>query len=269
MSKYLGKLVFYRIFQESRENNQGRDDPYFEYVPTKKLVSFSGKPSMRRRKKSLPPGLSRKDQKTLVKVKRRAYRLDMGLGTCCGIKLGWGSLIGIIPGFGDVADSLLALMVVHTASEVGLSTAVQIHMLINVAFDFLIGLVPFLGDLADMAYKANTRNAVLLEDYLRERGQENLRRSGLPQQPDPSLGEVEVDDPVVTTQPIAEPRPTASRGWSGREREYDVEAQRGAGRSGSSSKHSSSKRKSPKGRSKSSRGHGRLQSQETGITVPR
>jgi hypothetical protein len=88
MSNYLGKLVFNRIFEESRENNQGRDDPYFEYVPTKKLISFSGKPSMKRRKKSLPPGLSQKDQKTLVKVKRRAYRLDMALGTCCGIKLG-------------------------------------------------------------------------------------------------------------------------------------------------------------------------------------
>ena len=199
---------------------------------------------------------------------------------------GWGSVIGIIPGFGDVADckfqftillvnlltilpALLALMVVRTASEVGLPTAVQMHMLINVAFDFLIGLVPFLGDLADMAYKANTRNAILLEDYLRQRGRENLRRSGLPQQSDPSLGEVVVDDPVVTTQPIAEPRPTASRGWSGREREYDVEAQRGADRSGSSSKHGRSKHKNSKGRSKSSRGHGRLQSQETGVTAPR
>jgi hypothetical protein len=160
-------------------------------------------------------------------------------------------------------------MVVRTASEVGLSTAVQMHMLLNIAFDFLIGLVPVLGDLADMAYKANTRNAVLLEDYLRQRGRENLRKSGLPQQPDPSLGEVEVDDPVVTTQPIAESRPTASRGRSGRQREYDVEAQRGAGRSGSSTKHGSSRHKSSKGRSKSSRGHGRLQSQETGVTALR
>lgn len=41
----------------------------------------------------------------------------------------------------------------------------------NVAFDFVIGLVPVLGDLADVWYKCNTRNNVILERYLRERGQ--------------------------------------------------------------------------------------------------
>jgi hypothetical protein len=43
---------------------------------------------MKKQKKALPPGLSEEDQEILVKVKRRAYRLDMALGTCCGFKIG-------------------------------------------------------------------------------------------------------------------------------------------------------------------------------------
>lgn len=84
----IGKLVFDRILKETRENRQGREDPYFEYVPTKKMSVFHGKPRSKRRQKALPPGLTPLEQDTLVKVKRRAYRLDMALGTCCGFQLG-------------------------------------------------------------------------------------------------------------------------------------------------------------------------------------
>jgi len=283
MSGFVGKLVFNHILKETRENNQGHDDdPYFESVPTKKLSTFSGKPKMKKRKKALPPGLSEEDQQTLVKVKRRAYRLDMALGTFCGIKIGWGSVIGIFPGIGDVIDTLLAIMVIRTAAEVGLPKSVMLHMLFNVAFDFVIGLVPFIGDLADMAYKANTRNALILENYLRQRGRENLRKSGLPQQPDPSLDEVEIDEDVVSNQPITQPQPSyggPSRGYSGARREYDPESHRGirGGDSGGgasrqkSSKDKSSRDKSSRDKSsrdrRDKRGHARLYSQETRTTT--
>lgn len=281
----MAKLVFDRILKETPLNNQGREDPYFETVPTKKLGIFSGKLKTKKRKKALPPGLSEEDQQTLVKVKRRAYRLDMALGTFCGIKIGWGSVIGLVPAIGDVVDTLLALMVIRTAAQAKLPAYVLLHMLLNVAFDFVIGLVPFLGDLADMAYKANTRNAIILEDYLRKRGRENIHRSGLPQQVDPSLGEVEEDDEigVISTQPITQPQPThssAPKGSTGRQREYDPESHRGV-RSGESSKHGGSSKHGFSGgdgssrsknsrdkpsRKESSRGHQRLFSQETGVT---
>jgi hypothetical protein len=72
-------------------------DPYFEQVPATRL---DGRPSSKTKKqrKALPAGISEYDGKVLTKVKRRAYRLDMGLFNCCGIRFGWGSLIGIIPG---------------------------------------------------------------------------------------------------------------------------------------------------------------------------
>jgi len=190
----------------------------------------------------------------------------MALGTCCGFKLGWGSLIGFLPGIGDVIDALLSLMVIHTATEVGLPASVILHMLFNVVFDFVIGLVPLIGDLADVAYRANTRNAIVLEDYLRRRGQEALRRSGQPQPPDPSLADVDVDDETspergaVSHPSLARPprvhgaAGSASRGYSGARREYDPESHHGThggggsgggGRGeGRSSRHKGSRHKS-------------------------
>jgi|SRR5277367_2831333 len=40
----------------------------------------------------------------------------------------------------------------------------------NMAFDFGIGLIPVVGDIADAWFKCNTRNNILLERFLREKG---------------------------------------------------------------------------------------------------
>lgn len=55
------------------------------------------------------------------------------------------------------------------ASEVRPPASVKLRMLCNVAFDFLIGLVPVIGDILDISFKANSRNAKLLESYLQKR----------------------------------------------------------------------------------------------------
>jgi hypothetical protein len=76
----------------------------------------------------------------------------------------------------------MALIVVKTCMQVegGLPTAIKSKMMFNVALDFLVGLVPFVGDVCDALFRANTRNAALLEAYLREQGKKNLRKSGQP-----------------------------------------------------------------------------------------
>lgn len=48
-------------------------------------------------------------------------------------------------------------------------------MLINNAVSAGIGFVPIVGDIALATYKANSRNAALLEEYLRIRGAEALK----------------------------------------------------------------------------------------------
>ena len=147
---------------------------------------------MKRVRKALPPGISDHDAKVLTKVKRRAYRLDQSLFTCCGIKFGWSSVIGFIPAIGDMLDAFMAMMVLRTCQQIegGLPVDVKSKMMFNIIVDFFIGLVPFIGDLADAVFRANTKNAAELEKYLRKKGVEQLRKSGLPQpRVDPSDGD--------------------------------------------------------------------------------
>ncbi|KAM5345537.1 hypothetical protein ACJ41O_011398 [Fusarium nematophilum] len=181
MASAIAKIFTKKILGETMQNKFGTEDPYFEQVPATRL---NGTPSgkFKKRKKALPPGISQHDGKVLTKVKRRAYRLDLALFSCCGIRFGWGSAIGLIPAVGDVLDMLMALIVMRTCTQIegGLPTGVKMKMLANIIFDFGIGIVPFIGDLADAVFRANTRNAALLEAYLREQGKQNLRKSGQP-----------------------------------------------------------------------------------------
>lgn len=50
-----------------------------------------------KRKRKIPDGLSHHDAKILKKVRSRAYCLDLSLSCCCGCKLGWAGVIGLIP----------------------------------------------------------------------------------------------------------------------------------------------------------------------------
>jgi hypothetical protein len=43
------------------------------------------------------PGLTAEESEILSMVKRRAYRLDLCLCNCCGIRFGWGAVVGMIP----------------------------------------------------------------------------------------------------------------------------------------------------------------------------
>ncbi|CEI68751.1 hypothetical protein FVEN_g8006 [Fusarium venenatum] len=181
MTSIITKLVTKKILGETVANKFGTEDPYFDHVPATRLGGkANGK--VKKRKKALPPGITDNDAKVLTKVKRRAYRLDLCLFSCFGIRFGWGSVIGLVPAIGDVLDMLLALLVMRSCMKIdgGLPTSVKGKMVFNILVDFVVGLVPFAGDLVDAAYKCNTRNVVLLESHLREEGRKNLKKSGLP-----------------------------------------------------------------------------------------
>jgi len=100
--------------------------------------------------------------------------------------------------------------------QADLSQKTKNKMAINIIGDFFIGLIPFLGDLMDAAFKCNTRNAVLLEEELRDRGAKRLAAQG--QAPgsiiDPSLGEeydFEEEERSANRQHGAPPRYTSQR----------------------------------------------------------
>ena len=123
----------------------------------------------------MPPGLSARDEAILRSVKKRAHYLDKGF-SLCGIRFGWTFLIGLIPVAGDVADALINyLLVVRKARKADLPDWLVARMLFNNAVSAGVGLVPIVGDVLLAVYKANSRNAALLDEFLRVRGAEFLK----------------------------------------------------------------------------------------------
>ncbi len=69
----------------------------------------------------------------------------------------------LLPGLGDVGGLLLGVYTVVIARRAGVSTAILARMLVNLAVDALMGAIPLVGDLFDFAFRAHSRNLVLLE----------------------------------------------------------------------------------------------------------
>ncbi|TFY82132.1 hypothetical protein EWM64_g1884 [Hericium alpestre] len=153
-----GKKLFAKHVQQ-----YSPQDPYYEYYTDKR-----GR--QKRRKRDVPPGLSKHDEKILRSVKRRAHYLDKGF-TLCGMRFGWSFIIGIVPGAGDAADAALGyILIIRKARKADVPTWLVQRMLINLAIATSIGLVPIVGDVLLAVYRSNSRNAILLEEFLRVRG---------------------------------------------------------------------------------------------------
>ncbi|MBI3171011.1 MAG: DUF4112 domain-containing protein [Hydrocarboniphaga effusa] len=82
------------------------------------------------------------------------------------VRFGLDALIGLIPGVGDAIGIVLGGWFLVEAARVGAPPGVLARMAGNVAIDALAGVVPVLGDIFDVAFKANLRNARLLEAHL-------------------------------------------------------------------------------------------------------
>lgn len=125
--------------------------------------------------REIPPGLSSRDAKILKSIQRRAHYLDKGF-SLLGMRFGWTFIIGIIPGAGDIADaSLNYLLVVRKARQADIPPWLLRRMLLNNAVSAMVGLIPIAGDVVLATFKANSRNAALLEEFLRIRGQEFMK----------------------------------------------------------------------------------------------
>jgi len=155
------------IFEQHLDSYTPKDPLYETYVDDKGRE--------RRRKREVPPGLSKRDEKILKSVKRRAHYLDKGF-KLCGMRFGWTFIIGFIPVVGDITDAVLNYtLIVRKARQAELPDWLVRKMLFNNAVSAGVGLVPIVGDVVLAAFKANSRNAWLLDEYLRIRGEELLK----------------------------------------------------------------------------------------------
>jgi hypothetical protein len=81
-------------------------------------------------------------------------------------RLGLDGLLGLIPGVGDAAGTLLSTYILYEAIRLGAPKAVLLRMVANIGIDTVVGAIPVVGDIFDVAWKANKKNAALLHAYL-------------------------------------------------------------------------------------------------------
>src|ERR1041385_8752848 len=79
-----------------------------------------------------------------------------------GWRFGLNAIIDLIPQFGDVATTVVALYILVSAVRYRVPKVTLLRMGVNVAIYFLAGLLPFAGDLFDAWWKPNIRNLNLL-----------------------------------------------------------------------------------------------------------
>ncbi|MGK7371156.1 MAG: DUF4112 domain-containing protein [Candidatus Halalkalibacterium sp. M3_1C_030] len=105
--------------------------------------------------------------KPTSKHKRLANLLDSKFripGT--NIRFGIDPVIGLVPGIGDWIGGLASLYFLVYAVTLKAKASVILRMLWNILIDIIIGAIPVLGEIFDVGWKANLRNADLLEDLI-------------------------------------------------------------------------------------------------------
>jgi hypothetical protein len=81
-----------------------------------------------------------------------------------GWRFGLNAIIDLIPEFGDIATTIVALYILVSAVRYRVPKITLLRMGVNIAIYFVVGLVPFAGDLFDAWWKPNIRNINLLRD---------------------------------------------------------------------------------------------------------
>jgi hypothetical protein len=181
-----------------------------------------------RRKRDIPPGLSERDAAILRSVKRRASVLDKHF-KFCGARFGWTFIVAIVPVAGDALNSALGyLIVVHQARKAKIPRALTRRMILNLAISTTIGILPGLGAILVAAYRANVRNARLLENFLAARGERAGKAAQSANSEETRRGttedkEKEKDDDVPRRKAgeMAEKKPGAARSTPDGEKEKE------------------------------------------------
>jgi hypothetical protein len=81
-------------------------------------------------------------------------------------RFGLNSLIGLLPGGGDLILAGLSMTIIWQAHKLGIPKPILMRMAANVGIEAVGGAVPLAGDLFDMVFEANIRNIELVERHL-------------------------------------------------------------------------------------------------------
>lgn len=81
-----------------------------------------------------------------------------------GWRFGLDALIGLIPGAGDTATSLVSFYILAAAVRYRVPKITLLRMGLNFGLDYVFGSVPVVGDFFDAWWKSNRRNLELLKE---------------------------------------------------------------------------------------------------------
>ncbi len=79
-----------------------------------------------------------------------------------GWRVGLDALVGLIPGFGDTATSLVSFYILVSAVRYGVPKVTLLRMGMNLGIDYIVGSLPVVGDFFDAWWKSNQQNVDLL-----------------------------------------------------------------------------------------------------------
>ncbi len=93
-------------------------------------------------------------------------------------RFGVDSIVGLVPVAGDTLALAPSAYMIWKARQLGVPRRHMVRMARNTGVDYAVGLIPVVGDLLDFAFKANVRNARILQDHLEAVGRTPDRIDG-------------------------------------------------------------------------------------------
>lgn len=109
----------------------------------------------------------RLDQTQPVKIEESLERLSWLMDDLIRVPgLGWrfglDAIVGLIPGLGDTATSLVSFYILVAAVRYRVPKVTLLRMGLNIGIDYLVGSLPLVGDVFDAWWKSNQMNLDLL-----------------------------------------------------------------------------------------------------------
>lgn len=104
----------------------------------------------------------------LERLERMANTLDTKFRLpVFGIPVGWDSILGLIPGLGDLVTVGPGAWMIVEGHRLGARKRVLGRMAVNTGIDTVLGGIPVIGDAFDLFFKSHRRNIALLRRELR------------------------------------------------------------------------------------------------------
>jgi hypothetical protein len=84
--------------------------------------------------------------------------------------IGVDSVVGLIPGIGDIASAAVGAWVILEAARFRLPGIVLARMVVNTVVDLAVGAIPLIGDVFDIVFRSNARNLALFRRHATDPG---------------------------------------------------------------------------------------------------